>query len=96
MVQNRKLSVTSFLLNKGSSSQGSVSWLEWKNREMEPQVTVFSQGRYLFGSQLAVFHLVINLLWKRRSREQRPDWEPEMELQVLRGNQSKQTNVEKF
>jgi len=44
MVQNRKLSVTGFLLGKGSSSQGSVSRLEWKDREMEPQVTVFSQG----------------------------------------------------
>lgn len=49
-LQDRKLSVTSFLLDKGSSSLGGVSQLEWKECEMEPQVTVISQGHICFGS----------------------------------------------
>lgn len=36
MLQNRKLLVTGFLLDKGSSSQGSVSRLEWKDHKLEP------------------------------------------------------------
>ena len=40
-LQYRKLSVTGFLLDKGSSSLGSMSQTEWKECEMEPQVTVF-------------------------------------------------------
>lgn len=40
-LQHRKLLVTSFLLDKCSSSLGSVSQLEWKECEMEPQSLIF-------------------------------------------------------
>lgn len=50
----------------------------------------FSQGRICFGSQPTAINGSINLRWKR-SRKQRPSWEPKMELQVLSAYQRKKT-----
>lgn len=87
-LQYRELLVTGFLLDKGSSSLGTGSQLEWKECKMEPQVSDFPRDTSaLAPSRQLPTHQ--SALKEEEPGTERSNWEPEMELQVLSSNQSK-------
>lgn len=87
-LQYRRLLVTSFLSDKGSSSLKSMSQLEW-NVSWNLESLIFP-GTHLLWLLISSYQSINKSALEEEEREaERPNWEPEMELQVLSSNQSK-------